>query len=93
MQKIAKVLDPDFNQTTKRVMGLMQKARLLDKGHHVYINNYYLSSCLYEELHWHSTFACGTCRPNRKYFPKAVTKVKLKKKGDCVFRRKGDFSV
>ena len=60
----AEVLDPDCNQTTRVVMGLMQKARLLDKGHHVYMDNYYSSPCLYEELHWHSTFACGTCRPN-----------------------------
>ena len=62
-------------------MGLMQKARLLDKGHHVYMDNYYSSPCVYEELHYCSTFACGTCCPNRKYLPKAVTKVKFKKKG------------
>ena len=73
----AEVLDPDCNQTTRIVMGLMQKARLLDKGHHVYMDNYYSSPCLYEELHYRSTFACGTCRPNRKYLPKAVTKVKF----------------
>ena len=85
----AEVLDPDCNQTTRIVMGLMQKARLLDKGHHVYMDNYYSSPYLYKELHYRSTFACGTCHPNRKYLPKAVTKVKFKKKSDCIFRRKG----
>ena len=83
----AKVLDPNSTQTTKVVMGLMKKAILLDKGHRVYMDNYYSSPCLYEELHWHSTFACGTCRSNRKYLPKAVTKVKRKQKDECVFRR------
>ena len=81
----AQVLDPDCNQTTRVVIGLLDKARLLDKGHHVYMDNYYSSPCLYEELHFRSTFGCGTCRSNRKYLPKAVTKPKLKKKGDCVF--------
>ena len=34
-------------------------------------------------------FACGTARSNRKGLPKSVTKAKLKRKGDCVFRRNG----
>ena len=34
-------------------------------------------------------FACGTCRSNWKNLPKAVTKAKLKKNGECVFRRDG----
>ena len=38
------VLDPDCNQTTSIVMGLMQKTRLLDKGHHVYMDNYLIES-------------------------------------------------
>ena len=75
----ADVLDPYATKTTKVVLGLMQKARLLDKGHHVYMDNFYSNPCLYKELHWCSTFACGTCRSNRKYLPKAVTKAKLKK--------------
>ena len=35
------------------------------------------------------TFCCGTVRSQRKNLPLAVTKVKLKNKGDCVFRRNG----
>ena len=41
--KIAKTLDPDCTQTTKIVVGLMQKCNLLGKGHHVYLDNYYCS--------------------------------------------------
>ena len=90
----AQVLDPDCNQTARVVIGLLGKARLLDKGHHVYMDNYYSSPCLFEELHFRSTFACGTYRSNRKYWPKAVTKPKLKKKGDCVCsEEKAPFSV
>ena len=33
--------------------------------------------------------SCGTCRSIRKNLPKAVTKAKLKKNGECVFRRDG----
>ena len=87
--KIAKTLDPDCTQTTKIVLGLMQKCNLLGKGHHVYLDNYYCSPELFSELHYLETSACSTVRGGRKNLPKAVKKVKLKKKGDCVFRRNG----
>ena len=41
------------------------------------------------ELHYLETFDCGTVRGGRKNLSKAVTKVKLKQKGDCVFKRNG----
>ena len=85
--KIAKTLDPDCTQITKIVVGLMQKCNLLGKGYYVYLDNYYCSSEFFLELHYLETFACGTVRGGRKHLPKAVTK--LKKKGDCVFRRNG----
>ena len=34
----ANVLDPDSTQTTKVVVGLLQKCNLLGKGHHVYMD-------------------------------------------------------
>ena len=85
----AEVLDPQCNTTTKTVIGLLQKGNLLGKGHHVYMDNYYSSPELFSELHYKETFACGTCRSNRKNMPKSVTKAKLKQKGQCVFRRNG----
>ena len=84
----ADVLDPDSTQTMKVILGLLKKGNLLGKGHHVYMDNYYSSPDLFFELH-KECFACGTCRKNRKNFPKDVTTAKLKRKGDCVFRRDG----
>ena len=83
----ANVLDPDSTQTTKVVVGLLLKCNLLGKGHHVYMDNYYLSLDLFWELHCKEVFATGTCRSNRKNLPKAVTQAKLKRSGECVFRR------
>ena len=85
----ADVLDPECTVTTKTVMGLLKKGNLLGKGHHVYMDNYYSSPELFWELHFKETYACGTCRSNRKNMPESVTKAKLKKKGECVFRRNG----
>ena len=36
----ANVMDPASTQTTKVVVGLLQKCNLLGKGHHVYMDNY-----------------------------------------------------
>ena len=85
----ANVMDPDSTQTTKVVVGLLQKCNLLGEGHHVYMDNYYSSPDLFWELHCKEVFACGTCQSNWKNLPKAVTKAKFKKNGECVFRRDG----
>ena len=68
---------------------LLQSCNLVGKGHHVYLDNYYSSPELFLELHYFETFCCGTVHSQRKNLPQAVTKVKLKNKGDCVFRRNG----
>ena len=82
------LLDPSCNQTTNIVMGLTDSTGLLDNGHHVYMDNYYTSHELFEELHFRNTFACGTVNPHCKNLPQAVVKQKMKKnpKGDCIFR-------
>ena len=51
----------------------------LDKGYHLYIDNWYTSVPLLKFLFDHSTLACGTIRSNRKGFPDPVKKAKLKK--------------
>ena len=58
--KIAKILDPDCTQTTKTVVGQIQKCNLVWMGHHIYLDNYYCSPELFSELHYLETFACGT---------------------------------
>ena len=84
----AQVLDPSCTTTTKLVGGLMDSVHLLDKGHCMYMDNFYTSPELYEELFFHSTYACGTVHQNRKGLPKAVTTAKLKKT-EAVFRCNG----
>lgn len=84
----AGTMDPNCTETTKIVFGLLEKSRLLDKGHQVYMDNYYSSPELFDELHARTTFCTGTVRLTRKDISKAVIEAKLKP-GDCVFRRRG----
>ena len=66
----------------------MDSTGLLDKGHHVYMHNYYTSTVLFEELYFRNTFACGTINPIHKNLPQAFVKKDTKRnpKGDCIFR-------
>ena len=68
--QIAKTLDSDCTQTTKTVVGLMQKCNLLGKGHHVYLDNYYCSPELFLELYYLEKFACGTVRGGERIYQK-----------------------
>ena len=43
-------LDPESTKTTKIVLGLLESTKLLDKGHHIYMDNYYTSPELFSEL-------------------------------------------
>ncbi|KAJ8349302.1 hypothetical protein SKAU_G00244320 [Synaphobranchus kaupii] len=45
----------------------------LGTGYQVYVDNWYTSTALFQELHGIRFGACGTCRENRKGYP--VTKV------------------
>ena len=58
----SKPLDPDCTKTTKVVLGLLEETKLFDKGHHIYMGNYYTSPELFYELFHHDTYACGTAR-------------------------------
>ena len=54
---------------TKLVLGLLQKLELLDKGYHIYMDNWYTSAELLEELLYRDTYACGTVRMLHKGTP------------------------
>ena len=71
-------LDPESTKTTKIVLGLLDLIKLLDKGHHIYIDNYYTSPELFSELFYRETYACETVRQNRKGLPTSVKQAKLK---------------
>ena len=83
--KVSKPLDPHCTITAKLVLGLLEKTRLLDKGYHVYMDNYYSSPELVEELYICSTFSAGTCHANRKRLLKVITNCKLRP-GEVCFR-------
>ena len=74
------------------VMDLMEK--FLVKGFVLFMDNYYSSVPLLQELISRGTLACGTIRSNRKGLPKDVTnpgsvEVKCLNRGESLYRQKG----
>ena len=88
--EMSKPIDTTVNDTTKLVLGLLQKGQLLDKGYNVFTDNYYTSLELPLECFYRQTFGMGTVRSNRKNMPKAVVGAKLKK-GESCFHRNGEL--
>ena len=52
----------------RAVMLLMEP--FLDKGYHVFMDNYYKSVGFFVELEGRKTLACGTVRSNRMAYPR-----------------------
>ena len=73
----SKPIDTMVKNTTKLMLGLLEKGQLLDKGY----NNYYASAELLFECFYRQTFGMGTVRGNRKNMPNTVIGAKLKKGG------------
>ena len=57
---------------------------IFDKGHHVYIDNYFSSQELFNELTNNQTGACGTLQLNKRGIPNRVKTAKSVK-GDPLF--------
>lgn len=72
------------------VMKLMEGR--LDCGHVVYVDNFYTSIPLAEQLLRRKTHLCGTLRRNRKQLPATVVSAKLKP-GEIISRRQGSVAV
>ena len=66
----------DLGKTGQVVMRLMDP--LLDKGHNLFLDNWYTSFALFKALADRLTPACGTVRKNRARFPLTFTTKKLK---------------
>ena len=66
--------DTNRNITHRTVM--LACEGVLDKGHHIYMDNYFSSPALYKELADHSTGACRTLRVNRIGVPTSVQNCK-----------------
>lgn len=68
------------------VMHLLED--LQEEGRKLYVDNFYTSPTLFEDLYERGTFASGTVRVNRKHFPTEMDQEKIEK-GDMVFRHHG----
>ena len=79
-----------FGHAETVVLKLMEK--LLDRGHALYVDNFYTSVPLAEALLNRNTLICGTLRKNRKQLPKNIVSTKLKK-GQHIAKRKGRIVV
>ena len=55
MAELVVDVDPESNTTTKLVVGILASCGPLEQGYHIYMDNYYTSSELYEELHLYDT--------------------------------------
>ena len=50
----------------------------VDRGHHIYFDNYYTSPALLKDLSSKGIGACGTLRMNRKNVPPVIKSAKVK---------------
>lgn len=70
------------------VLGLVQG--LETSGLHLYTDNYYTSPVLFHHRYSKGINACGTARPNRRFFPKElVTKASPSNHGYYDYRSNG----
>ena len=62
----------------------------LGRGHTLYVDNWYTSPLLSEELLKHNTHLCGTVKRNRKHVPKLVGKLKT---GDILYKQQEEKKI
>ncbi|XP_054274637.1 piggyBac transposable element-derived protein 4-like [Macrosteles quadrilineatus] len=73
--------------TERVVMEMMTKGNLLDKGHHLYTDNFYTKIPLAERLLERITFITGTINKKSKFLSKTVKKTKLGERETVYFRK------
>ena len=72
--------DKNLGMTGSVVLTLLEP--YLNRGHEVYVDNWYTSPTLFQYLYENGTGACGTAKINRKHMPHFQKRMK-----------KGDYSV
>ena len=81
----------DMGQAHGVVMDLMRKANVLDKGYHLFTDNFYTKPALAETLLGARTLLTGTVRGNSKGLPPLPTKMNI---GEMLsYRRQGILLV
>ena len=76
-----------FQSCGNCVLRLMKK--LLDRGHALYLDNFYTSVSLAEALLNRKTLICGTLRKNKKHLPKKSCFYQTKKRTAHCQTKKG----
>ena len=72
------------------VMDLLDTSySILEEGRVLYVDNFYTSPVLFEDLYHRGTFASGTVRANRKHYPSDDLDKNVQQKGDMCFRYHG----
>ena len=71
-------------------MRMMQK--YINRGHHLYVDNFYTSPTLFSHLYEQGTGVCGTLRTNRKHVPDAIKSGKPDK-GNMIVANNGPLMV
>lgn len=85
----------DDVRTTSKINDLVKRLMepYLNRGHHLYMDNYYNSVGLSEELlETYKTHTTGTLRSNKRNNPKHIVSKKLKR-GEHIWSRKGNVFV
>ncbi|XP_047100317.1 piggyBac transposable element-derived protein 4-like [Schistocerca piceifrons] len=75
------------NSSSAVILRLLSDSSLLNKGHTVYLDRFYSSPELFQQLAEKGTGAVGTVNKSRKGLPKDLVSATLKK-GEMSFRRK-----
>ena len=73
------------------VMDLLED--LQDDGRVLYVDNYYTSPVLFEDLYERGTYASGTARVNRKHYPDKKLDQDKMERGDMVFFHHGALTA
>lgn len=64
--------------------------KIINKGHHVYMDNFFSSPRLFTELYTEEVY-CGTVRGNRKGMPEGIKSCKLKNHGNHKIVQKNEL--
>lgn len=83
-----KPIEEDLSKIDALVIRLMQP--YLNKGHHLFIDNYYNSVTLANRLLQNQTHVTGTLRSNRRGNPQLVVRKKLNR-GEHIWQRKKKY--
>ena len=83
----------DGRLTTEQIVHDLLPNRYHNKGHIVYMDNYYSSVKLFRELMENKIGACGTINKTRKGFPEELKNVQLNKGDQPAFRSSNTLLV